>query len=176
MIARAPVGGGTLQPVAGSWPEAVERVASYLRAAGVNARLEQFDEGTPTAEAAARAVGCALEQIVKSLVFDCDGRAVVVLVPGNRRADSRKVARALGCSRARVATAEQVERVTGFPPGAVAPFPLPGVERVLIERRLLEHEVVWVGAGSAHHMAALGPSDLVRLTRAKTMDAVAEAA
>jgi len=163
-------------PVAASWPGAVERVASYLRAAGADARLEQFDEGTPTAEAAARAVGCALGQIVKSLVFDCDGRPVVVLVPGDRRADSRKVAQALGCSRARVASAQQVEQATGFPPGAVAPFPLPGVERVLIERRLLEHEIVWVGAGSANHMAALRPTDLVRLARAEAMDAVAEAA
>lgn len=113
---------------------------------------------------------------MKSLVFDCDGRSVVVLVPGDRRADSAKVARAVGCSRARVAGREQVERATGFAPGAVAPFPLPGVERVLIERRLLEHELVWIGAGSTNHLAALKPSDLVRLAHAETMDAVAEAA
>ena len=158
------------------WPEPVERVAAHLRAAHVEARLEQFDDGTPTAEAAARAVGCELEQIVKSLVFDCDGRAVVVMVPGDRRADSAKVAAAARCERARVAQAEQVQRATGFEPGAVAPFPLRDVDRVLIDRTLLAHDVVWIGAGSRNHLAALAPQDLVRLAGAEPMDAVEHAA
>ena len=156
------------------WPEPVERVAAYLRGALAEARLEEFPAGTPTARDAARAIGCEPAQIVKSLVFDCDGRPVVVLVPGDRRADPAKVAAAAGAQTARVAGAEQVEAATGFAPGAVAPFPLTRVERVLIERTLLAHEVVWVGAGSAAHMAALAPSKLLRLTRAQPMDAVEE--
>ena len=156
-----------------AWPDAVERVASFLREAGAEARVEEFRQGTPTAEDAARAVGCELGQIVKSLVFECDGQAVVALVPGDRRADPAKVARAAGCDRARVATAERVAAVTGFEPGAVAPFPLPGVERVVIERRLLAHEVVWVGAGSTRHMAGLAPAELARLSRAEPADLLA---
>ena len=112
-----------------AWPEPVERVASYLRAAGAEVRVEEFANGTPTAQAAAKAVGCDLAQIVKSLVFDCDGRKVVVMVPGDRRADSEKIALAAGCSFARIAGAEEVSDATGFDPGAVAPFPLPRVER-----------------------------------------------
>lgn len=157
-----------------AWPEAVERVAAFLRQAGVEARIEQFDAGTPTAEDAARAVGCKLEQIVKSLVFDCDGRSVLVMVPGDRRADSRKVARASGCRRAQIAGPDQVHSVTGFAPGAVAPFPLPKVDRVLVDRQVLVHDRVWVGAGSPTHMATLAPTDLVRLAKAEPMDAVAD--
>lgn len=157
-----------------AWPGAVERVSAYLRAGGAEARLEEFPDGTPTAEDAARAVGCALAQIVKSLVFECDGRPVLVMVPGDRRADARKIAAAVGCSRARVARAELVEEATGFEPGAVAPFPLRRVDQVLIDRRLLEHAVVWIGAGSSRHLAALSPADLVRLSRAQPMDAVTE--
>jgi len=156
------------------WPEPVERVSAYLRSAGVEARLEEFEDGTPTAEAAAQAVGCEPGRIVKSLVFDCDGRPAVVLVPGDRRADPAKVARALGCARAKVAGPDEVRRATGFEPGAVAPFPLPLVERVLIEQTLLGHDRVWVGAGSANHMAGLSPQDLVRLARAEPIDAVQE--
>ena len=156
-----------------AWPEPVERVASFLRDAGAEARVEEFRQGTPTAEDAARAVGCELGQIVKSLVFECDGRPVVALVPGDRRADPAKVARAAGCDRARVASADRVAEVTGFEPGAVAPFPLPDVERALIERRLLAHEVVWVGAGSTRHMAGLAPTELARLARAEPADLLA---
>jgi len=155
-----------------AWPEPVERVAAYLRDAGAEVRVEEFADGTPTAQAAARAVGCDLGQIVKSLVFDCDGRKVVVMVPGDRRADSEKIARAAGCSFARIAGSEEVAEATGFEPGAVAPFPLPRVERLLVDRTLLAHPVVWIGAGSERHMAALAPSELVRLSRATPMDVV----
>ena len=154
------------------WPEAVRRVAAFLREAGAEARIEEFPEGTPTAQAAAVAVGCALDQIVKSLVLTCGGRAFVVLVPGDRRADVEKVARVVRCEAIRVARPAQVRAATGFAPGAVAPFPLPKVERILLERTLLTNELVWVGAGSPQHMAGLAPTELVRLTRAHPMDAV----
>lgn len=158
------------------WEEPVERVASFLRESGVEARIEEFSAGTPTAEAAAQAVGCKLSQIVKSLVFDCDGAPVVVLVPGDRRADAEKIARAAGCRRAKVGGPDQVREATGFEPGAVAPFPLPRVARVFVDRQILAHDRVWIGAGSPRHMATLAPQDLVRLARAQPMDAVAEAA
>lgn len=158
-----------------SWPDAVERVAVFLREGGVEAKIEEFQAGTPTAEAAAHAVGSKLDQIVKSLVFDCDGSAVVVLVPGNRRADARKVARSTGARRAKIVGPDEVRRVTGFAAGAVAPFPLPNVDRVLVDRQILVHDRVWIGAGSPRHMATLAPADLVRLAKAEPMDAVVEA-
>lgn len=154
------------------WPEPVQRVSDYLRQTGAEARLEEFSEGTPTANDAARAVGCELSQIVKSLVFVCDSRPVVALVPGDRRADPDKLTAAVRAESIRTATPEEVADATGFEPGAVAPFPLPRVERVLMERTLLVHELVWVGAGSPRHMASLAPTELVRLARASPMDAV----
>ena len=158
-----------------AWPEPVERVARFLRETGTEARIEEYGGGTPTAEEAARAAGASLEQIVKSLVFVCDARYVLALTPGDRRADPRKVASAAGAARARIAGAAQVEEATGFAPGAVAPFPLARVELVLVDRRLLVHERLWVGAGSPHHLAALTPADLVRLTRGRAVDLVEDA-
>ena len=114
-----------------AWPEPVQRVSSYLRDAGAEARIEEFASGTPTAEAAAEAVGCELDQIVKSLVLMCDGRPV-------------------------------------------SPFPLPAVADVLLERTLLRHDIVWVGAGSPKHMAGLSPGELTRLARAKPADVVTD--
>jgi prolyl-tRNA editing enzyme YbaK/EbsC (Cys-tRNA(Pro) deacylase) len=157
-----------------AWPEPVERVVRVLRDANVEARVEEFSEGTPTAEAAARVAGAELGQIVKSLVVSCDGRAIVVLVPGDRRADTARIAVAAGCERVKSAAPEAVARATGFPAGGVAPFPLPGIETVLVDRGLLAHEVVWIGAGSERHMAALAPADLVRLARARPADLAAD--
>jgi prolyl-tRNA editing enzyme YbaK/EbsC (Cys-tRNA(Pro) deacylase) len=154
------------------WPEPVERVTAYLRDAGAEVRVEEFADGTPTAHAAARAVGCDLGQIVKSLLFFCEARPVLALVPGDRRADSSKIAHAAGARSARIAGPEEVTEVTGFEPGAVAPFPVPLVQRVFIDATLLGHRVVWIGAGSDRHMAALSPAELVRLSRARPMDVV----
>jgi prolyl-tRNA editing enzyme YbaK/EbsC (Cys-tRNA(Pro) deacylase) len=159
-------------PLRVDWPEPVERVASYLRSTAAEARIEEFAVATPTAADAARAAGADPAQIVKSLVFDCDGRPIVVLVPGDRRADVQKVAAAAGCGRAAVAAPAQVREWTGFEPGAVAPFPLPGISRVLVDRTLLAQPLVWVGAGSENHLAALAPAELVRLTRAEQIDAI----
>ena len=152
------------------WPEPVARVADVLARAGIDARVEEFSEGTPTAGAAAKAVGASRAEIVKSLVFICDGRATLVLVPGDRRADETKVAVAAGTRAARVARPEEVVAATGFEPGGVAPFPAPGVSQVLMAEELLAHERVWVGAGSERHMAGIAPLDLARLTNARTAD------
>jgi Cys-tRNA(Pro) deacylase len=156
-------------------PQPVDRVADYLSVAGAEARLEEFSVGTPTAQAAADAVGCGLDQIVKSLVFVCDGAAVLALVPGDRRADSDKVARAAGAASARIAKAREVEEATGFPPGGVAPFGLPRGIRVVLEQALLSHSVVWAGGGSDRHMVRLAPRELARLTRAEGADLVQDA-
>ncbi|HXV56278.1 MAG TPA: YbaK/EbsC family protein [Gaiellaceae bacterium] len=156
------------------WPEAVSRVARVLQEGRVEARIEEFPDGTPTAEAAAEAAGAPVEQIVKSLVFSCDGKAILVMVPGDSRADTAKIAAAAGGQRVKAVRPDAVEQLTGFPAGGVAPFPLPGIETVLMERTLLTHDVVWIGAGSPRHMAALAPGDLARLARARAVDAVVE--
>jgi Cys-tRNA(Pro)/Cys-tRNA(Cys) deacylase len=153
-----------------NWPEPVARVAEVLRRAGVDARVEEFPEGTPTASAAAKAVGSSRAQIVKSLVFICDGRPTLALVPGDRRADELKVALAAGTRSARVARPDEVLASTGFEPGGVAPFPAPGVSQVLMSSELLLHDRIWVGAGSERHMAGLSPLDLERLTQARPAD------
>jgi len=155
------------------WPDPVEGVARVLRRAAIEATLLEFPDGTPTAEAAARAIGCDLDQVVKSVVFVADGNHVLVLVPGDRRADEAKVAEAAGAAAVRVAYAREVVAATGYQPGAVAPFPLRSVGLVLLERTVLQHKRVWVGAGSPSHMAGLAPAELQRLTGARAADLAA---
>lgn len=158
-----------------AWPESVDRVAAFLQESGAEARLEEHAGGAATAQEAAETIGCELRQIVKSLVFVCAGVPLVVLVPGDRRADTAKIARAANATEARVASAEEVQAATGFTPGSVAPFPGSG-KRVLVEQTLLTEPLVWVGGGSPRHMVALSPTELVRLARGELMDVVEEPA
>lgn len=153
-----------------SWPEPVERVAAVLRAAAVDARLEEFPEGTKSARDAAAAVGCEQSQIVKTLVLVCDGAFVLALVPGDRRLDEAAAAAAVPAQHVRIATADEVRQATGFDLGGVAPFPQRAIAHALIDTSLFRHEIVWIGAGSGSHVAGLAPSDLQRLARARAVE------
>jgi prolyl-tRNA editing enzyme YbaK/EbsC (Cys-tRNA(Pro) deacylase) len=156
-----------------TWPEPVQRVTAVLRAAAVDSNVQEFPEGTLTAQDAATAIGCDLGQIVKSIVFSCEGSYILALVPGDRRADEAKVAAAAGVIQVKICSAGEVVAATGFEPGAVAPFPQRAIWRAFIERTVFQHKQVWIGAGSATHMAALAPADLQRLARANQADLAA---
>jgi Cys-tRNA(Pro) deacylase len=153
-----------------NWPEPVERVANALKEAAIDSHIEEFDEGAATARDAARAVGCDLAQIVKSLVFVCDGAYVLALVPGDRRADEGAIAEAVSAAEIRVARPEEVLHATGFEAGGVAPFPRRAVTETLMDTSFFAHEVVWVGAGTESHMASLRPAELLRLAGARSFD------
>lgn len=157
-----------------SWPDPVERVAAFFREAGAEARLEELAAKTPSAQAAAEAIGCSLDQIVKSLVFRCGLQSVLALLPGDRRADPAKIARAADSAEARVARPDEVLATTGFEPGAVSPLPPPSGAIVLVERTIISTPVVWVGGGSNRHMVMLSPHELVRLTRGTLVDIAQE--
>jgi prolyl-tRNA editing enzyme YbaK/EbsC (Cys-tRNA(Pro) deacylase) len=158
-----------------AWPEPVRRVTAFLEKAGAEVRVEEFPEGTRTAQDAATAVGCKLGQIVKSLLFEVGGGTVLAMVPGDRRADTAKIAKAAGAASAEVASAERVRELTGVDPGGVSPVPPPPVDHVLIDPRLLLADSVWIGAGSPKHVACLTPAELVRLSGASHADIAADA-
>lgn len=140
----------------------VDRVIAAAREAGLQIEVERFPAGTRTAEDAARAVGCEVAQIVKSLVFVVDDGPMVALVSGANRLDPRRLARALGAGEARRADGDEARDATGYAIGGVPPFghrtPLP----IVVDRDLLEHPRVWAAAGLPDAVFAISPEDLVR--------------
>jgi prolyl-tRNA editing enzyme YbaK/EbsC (Cys-tRNA(Pro) deacylase) len=143
-------------------------------AAGLAGLLQEFEvrrfpEGTRTAEDAARAVGCELGQIVKSLVFIAAGQAVVALVSGENRLDPDRLGRLAGEPVAK-ADAETTRAATGFAIGGVPPFghasPLP----VFVDRDLLRYPIVWAAAGRPDSVFAIEPTRLVAISGGQTAD------
>ncbi|HEX9438012.1 MAG TPA: YbaK/EbsC family protein [Candidatus Limnocylindria bacterium] len=149
---------------------AIERVRAHAKEHGLDLDVRRFPAGTHTAADAARAIGCEVAQIVKSLVFLAAGDPVVVLVTGSDRVDESKLAAVLGVYSARRATANEVRATTGFVVGGVPPFghrvPLP----VVVDDALLGHEVVWAAAGLPDAVFPISPADLVRLSAATEAD------
>ena len=134
--------------------------------AGLHIEIRRFPEGTRTAEDAARAVGCEVAQIVKSLVFLADGRPVVALVSGVDRLDPVRLASVTGATTVERADGDAVRAATGYAIGGVPPFgharPIP----VFLDRALLRHEVVWAAAGRPDAVFAAPPEALARASGA----------
>jgi len=97
---------------------------------------------------------------------------VLALVPGDQRASESAIGSATGTAEVRVANADEVMFATGFAPGGVAPFPVRAVTRTLIDSSFVQHQVVWMGAGTSTYMAAISPHELQRLTNAAAVDMV----
>lgn len=99
-------------------------------------------------EQAARERNLLPEQIVRSLLFRTEGEEfVMVLIPGPRKVDWPKLRHYLGVSRVTTARPHEVERITGYPTGAVSPFGLPDPVRMLADESLATLEVISLGAG-----------------------------
>ncbi|WP_404300492.1 YbaK/EbsC family protein [Alicycliphilus denitrificans] len=155
-------------------PEGVRRVAAALQAAGHAHAPVMLDDACRTAQQAADALGIAVGQIAKSIIFrrKADDAAVLVITSGDRRVDEKKVDALVG--KTGRADAEFVKARTGFSIGGVSPLAHVQPPVTLIDRELLRFEVVWAAAGHPHGVFQLRPQDLQLLTGAPLADVVKE--
>ncbi|MBM7173187.1 YbaK/EbsC family protein [Streptomyces sp. G44] len=153
------------------------RFAEALRALGLSeviGRIRRFPEQTRTAQEAAAAIGCELSQICKSLIFSAvgspllersrelgDGVPVLVLMDGASRVDVELVRRELGAEKVTRARADVVRETTGYAIGGVPPFGHVTRTRVLADRSLLAHDVVWAAAGTPYAVFPMDPKSLI---------------
>jgi prolyl-tRNA editing enzyme YbaK/EbsC (Cys-tRNA(Pro) deacylase) len=149
---------------------AVDRFLEAARAAGVEPEVRRFPEGTKTAGDAARAIGCDVAQIVKSLVFVVDDRPVVAFTSGANRVDPAKLAAAAAGTAARRATPEEARAATGFAVGGTPPFGYPGPVPAYLDPDLLGFEEVWAAAGTPDAVFPLAPEELERVAGAIRAD------
>ena len=148
----------------------VERVQAALRAAGSTARVRELPGSTRTSNEAAAALGVAVGQIAKSLVFLADGEPVMVVASGADRVDTSRLAAHLGVARISRADAEQVRAATGYPIGGVSPAGLDGRLPVLIDRALVSFDVVWAAAGTPNSVFATSFAELLRVSGGEEAD------
>ena len=142
----------------------VARVVAAAHDAGLEIAVERFPEGTRTATDAARAVGCEVAEIVKSLVFVADDAPVVALVSGTHRVDLARLAVVVGAAEVRKANGDEARDATGFPIGGVPPFGHSGAVTVVVDRDLLGHDRLWAAAGLPDAVFAIAPDELLRIS------------
>ena len=142
----------------------VARVVEAGKALGLTIATRRFPEGTKTAQDAADAIGVAVGQIVKSLVFAVDGEIVMAYVSGANQLDEKKLAIAAGGAKCARVDADAVRAATGFPIGGVPPFGHSTKLRIFIDPDLLQYDEVWAAAGTWNDNFAIAPNELVRVS------------
>jgi prolyl-tRNA editing enzyme YbaK/EbsC (Cys-tRNA(Pro) deacylase) len=147
----------------------MRRFETWLAGLDAGLAVKEFPEGTRTAADAARAVGCELGQIVKSLVFVAAGKPVVALVSGANRLDEKLLAAVAGRP-VRKADAETARTATGYSIGGVPPFGHATDVAVFMDRDLLGYEVVWAAAGRPESVFEIAPERLRELSNATVTD------
>jgi prolyl-tRNA editing enzyme YbaK/EbsC (Cys-tRNA(Pro) deacylase) len=147
--------------------QSLARVRAALAAGGVAAEIREMPASTRTAAEAAAAVGCALDQIVKSILFaGASGRLVLFLTAGGNRIDPAAAGRLAGEPLGRADPA-QVRAATGFAKGGVAPVGSLTALPAWADPRLLDFAEVWAAAGTPRHVFAVPPAVLLRLAAAE---------
>jgi len=146
--------------------DAAGRFADAAAAAGLAPDVRRFPEGTRTAEDAARAIGCDVGQIVKSLVFVAGSEPVLALTSGRNRVDPGKLAALCGAPDARKATADDVRTATGYAIGGTPPFGHHAGLRCFADPDLMGFDMVWAAAGTPDSVFPIVPLELLRVAGA----------
>jgi len=149
---------------------AVRRVIEAAAARGLTIDVHTFPEGTKTAPDAARAVGCDVAQIVKTLVFVADATPVIAMVSGRHRLDPAKLARVSGARTTRRAHPDEVRAATGFAIGGTPPFGHPASLGMYLDETLLGFDEVWCAAGTPDTVFPVAPGVLREATGATVAD------
>jgi|SRR5713226_6509430 len=141
------------------------RVQNALASAGLSARVVELPQSTRTAADAAKAIGCEVGQIAKSLVFRAkSGDPVLVIASGTNRVNESTIASAIGEPIGK-ADAEFVRTRTGYAIGGVPPVGHIDAIRTFIDEDLLRFDRIWAAAGTPNAVFELSPAELPRLTR-----------
>jgi prolyl-tRNA editing enzyme YbaK/EbsC (Cys-tRNA(Pro) deacylase) len=149
----------------------IDRVNQAARDAGLEIEIRRMGESTRTAQDAANQCGCAVGQIVKSLIFEGEdtGRLMLFLVSGDRQLDLAKAA-ALADEKLKRADPRRIREETGFAIGGVSPIGHKVAITAYADRTLLDHDVVWAAAGAHDAVFSSEPNALITAAGATAQD------
>ena len=156
--------------------KSLKRVRKALADAGITCEITEMPGETRTAQQAAQAAGCALDQIAKSIIFrgEASDTVLLFLTAGGNQVDATKASSVAGEPLGK-ADAAQIRSQTGFAIGGVSPIGHLSPIRAFFDPRLAEFDQVWAAAGTPRHIFPIPPEILLELTDATLADFVQDA-
>ncbi|MEW5909059.1 MAG: YbaK/EbsC family protein [Thermodesulfobacteriota bacterium] len=145
--------------------QSAQKVQDILRDRGFSCQVIEMEKTTRSAGDAARAAGCDVGQIVKSLVFiGIDtGKPYLVLASGKNRVNEKTLSQAVSES-VKMADADFVRKQTGYVIGGVPPLGHLTSMPAFIDIHLLQYQEIWAAAGTPYAVFKLTPDELISMT------------
>ena len=147
-----------------------EKFQSRLKQLGHAHEVLQLPDSTRTAQEAAEAIGCNVEQIAKSIIFRLKNanEAILIIASGKNRVNENMVEILAGDELAK-ADADFVKKMTGYAIGGVPPLAHDRPIMTLIDEDLFQYDTIWAAAGHAKAVFQLTPAELETMTRAEVI-------
>ncbi len=139
----------------------IEKVKAYFRGQGMEDRVLEFSTSSATVDLAAQALGCEPCRIAKSLSFQLEDRAILVVTAGDARVDNGKYKARFG-AKAKMLAPDQVEALIGHQVGGVCPFALNSGVEVYLDASLRRFDTVFPACGSGNSAIELTIPELER--------------
>ena len=137
---------------------------------GSEYQVVEFEHSTRSAADAAKAIGCKVRQIAKSLVFrQADDCPVLIIACGDKRVDEQKAAAVIG-DVLYPADANFVKSNSGYSIGGVAPVGHRVPPIVILDHHLENLDIIWAAAGTPNAVFCLTPKQLAVLTHGAFQD------
>lgn len=159
-------------------PARITRATIVLDRLGIEYVLHEYvvaeRVGAGYGEAVAKAIGLPANRVLKTLVVEVDGAAVIAVVPVAARLSTRLLARTAGGKRAEMAVPAVAERLTGYVTGGISPFGQKQVLDLYVDSSAREHETIAVSGGSRGIQLEISPTDLIAVTNATVATLVDE--
>jgi Cys-tRNA(Pro) deacylase len=151
------------------------RGIEQLKKAGVTFEVLPYRHEVKGAKFAAQALGLREETVLKTLVFQADDHAfLLILMSADGTVSEKKLAKISSHKRVRPAAPRDAQRITGYQIGGIGPFGLKRPLPVFLDEKTAQHEEIVINAGARGTMIRLSTADLIRLTGAMVADIRAE--
>ena len=146
----------------------VQKVRDALKALGFPNEVMELQSTTRTSVEAAQAVGCQVEQIAKSIIFQGKQthQPILVIASGPNRVNEKRIAEFISEPLGK-ADADYVRKHTGFVIGGVPPVGHLEKLEIFIDEDLLKLDEIWAAAGGPNAVFKLTPSELVKMTEGR---------
>ena len=135
-----------------------------------DAKPRRYKEGTRTSEDAARQLQCDVSNIAKSIVFEGEEVAIVVITSGSNRVDRKKKLKKILGYKPGQATPEYVLQSTGYEVGGVPPFGHLKETIKIIDEDLFKYNLIWGAGGTADTVFPITPEKLKEISKADIRD------
>ena len=145
-------------------------LTNYLDEKGIWYRIHEKESTVHTADAAAR-TGISLKRITKSLVCLTDEKAIVCIIPGNQRLDTKKV-EGIVSEKVRICPFKEAHKYSGYDPGATPSCCYENISQVIVDKKVLENKTTYGGGGTNTSLLEIKPEDIVELNNASVEDVV----